>query len=411
MTTLANSARHTPQPSRRLRKIIGYTAAYAVLIAFGFLVIFPFLVMLGTSLKTPQDTFVYPPRLLPREPVSTQVQGYDEALPLYLIAVNGQERQMALVENTVRVGRFVAPDDPATVYELPLRDVQSLETSIFVDGEEREMFSVPLNGATVAMALMDQTALGRFVDPADPTIETLANVRLSQPVSRLTAHPENYSEVLQLNGMARALTNTALVTILVVLGQLATSVLGGYAFARLRFPGRDTLFVLYLGTIMIPFVVLIMPLYQLMTLIGWVDRLPALIIPWIFTAYGTFLMRQFFITIPREIEEAALIDGASRLEILWRIFIPAATPALATLATFTFLYAWNSFFWPLVIINTGNTGNHVLTLALNVLRGRAADSPNLVLAGAAISVLPPMIIFILAQRFFIESATSSGVKG
>ncbi len=411
MTTLANSARHTPQPSRRLRKIIGYTAAYAVLIAFGFLVIFPFLVMLGTSLKTPQDTFVYPPRLLPREPVSTQVQGYDEALPLYLIAVNGQERQMALVENTVRVGRFVAPDDPATVYELPLRDVQSLETSIFVDGEEREVFSVPLNGATVAMALMDQTALGRFVDPADPTIETLANVRLSQPVSQLTAHPENYSEVLQLNGMARALTNTALVTILVVLGQLATSVLGGYAFARLRFPGRDTLFVLYLGTIMIPFVVLIMPLYQLMTLIGWVDRLPALIIPWIFTAYGTFLMRQFFITIPREIEEAALIDGASRLEILWRIFIPAATPALATLATFTFLYAWNSFFWPLVIINTGNTGNHVLTLALNVLRGRAADSPNLVLAGAAISVLPPMIIFILAQRFFIESATSSGVKG
>jgi alpha-1,4-digalacturonate transport system permease protein len=188
-------------------------------------------------------------------------------------------------------------------------------------------------------------------------------------------------------------------------------VLGGYAFARLRFPGRDVLFVLYLGTMMIPFVVLIMPLYQLMVQIQWSDKLAALILPWIFTAYGTFLMRQFFLTIPREIEEAALLDGASRLEILWRIFIPAAVPALATLATFTFLYAWNSFFWPLVIINTGNVDNHVLTLSLNVLRGRAADSPNLVLAGAAISVIPPMLIFILAQRFFIESATSSGVKG
>jgi multiple sugar transport system permease protein len=280
-----------------------------------------------------------------------------------------------------------------------------------VNGEEKELYDVSLDGQVTPMVQVGQTALGRFVDPEDPNVSVLRNVRLSDPVLRLTARPENYTEVLQLNGLQRALINTTLVTIAVVLGQLVTSVLGGYAFARLRFPGRDVLFLLYLGTIMIPFVVLIMPLYQLMVTIGWVDRLASLIIPWIFTAYGTFLMRQFFLTIPKEIEEAALIDGASRLQILWRIFIPAATPALATLATFTFLYAWNSFFWPLVIINTGNTANHVLTLGLNVLRGRAADSPNLVLAGAAISVLPPMIIFILAQRFFIESATGSAVKG
>jgi multiple sugar transport system permease protein len=145
--------------------------------------------------------------------------------------------------------------------------------------------------------------------------------------------------------------------------------------------------------------------------IGWVDRLAALIIPWIFTAYGTFLMRQFFISIPKEIEEAAIIDGASRLEILWRIFLPASTPALATLATFTFLYAWNSFFWPLVVINTGNEANRVLTLAVSVLGGRAADAPNLVLAGAAIAILPPVIIYIFGQRFFVESTATSGVKG
>jgi multiple sugar transport system permease protein len=372
--------------------------------------------MLLTSLKEPADTFSYPPRLLPQTAITANVAGYDEPLPLYTIEVNGQPREMALVQTTVRVGVFAPPNDPTATVTVPLSEIAPTggadnQATATVNGEAQPLFDVPVDGQTVSMVQISQTALGRFVDPQDPSVEALANVRLSPPVTRVTARPQNYTEVLELNGMARALINTTLVTLLVVLGQLITSVLGGYAFARLRFPGRDTLFVLYLGTIMIPFVVLIMPLYQLMVLIGWTDRLAALIIPWVFTAYGTFLMRQFFLTIPREIEEAALIDGASRLEILRRIFIPAATPALATLATFTFLYAWNSFFWPLVIINTGNTGNHVLTLALNVLRGRAADSPNLVLAGAAISVLPPMILFILAQRFFIESATSSGVKG
>jgi alpha-1,4-digalacturonate transport system permease protein len=106
-----------------------------------------------------------------------------------------------------------------------------------------------------------------------------------------------------------------------------------------------------------------------------------------------------------------LLDGASRLQILTKILIPASVPALATQSTFTFLYAWNSFFWPLVIINVGNEKNHVLTLALNVLRGRASDTPNLILAGAAIAVIPPLIVFIFGQRFFVESVASSGVKG
>jgi multiple sugar transport system permease protein len=261
------------------------------------------------------------------------------------------------------------------------------------------------------LAKVGQTAVGKFIDPENDSNFAFQVVRTSEPVTKITWHPENYSNVLNLENMGRSLTNTMLITIFVVIGQIVTSVMGGYAFARLRFPGRDKLFVFYLGTIMIPFVMLIIPLYQLMVLFGWTDRFASLIFPWIFTAYGTFLMRQFFITVPKEIEEAALIDGASRMEILRKIFLPAAAPALATLATFTFLYAWNSFFWPLVIINTGNYDNHVLTLTLNMLRGRASDSANLILAGAAISIIPPMILFILGQRFFIESAMSSGVKG
>jgi ABC-type glycerol-3-phosphate transport system permease component len=280
-----------------------------------------------------------------------------------------------------------------------------------VNGETKKLFDVTVDNQVVPMILISQTTVGEFIDPQNPDIKTYQNVRLSEPVENVSWHPENYSEVIRLRGLDRALSNTALVTILVVLGQLFTSIVGGYAFARLKFPGRDTVFVLYLGTVMIPFVMLIIPLYQLMVIIGWTDHLVSLVVPWIFTAYGTFLMRQHFITFPKEIEEAAYIDGASRMQILTKILIPASVPALATQATFTFLYAWNSFIWPLVVINVGNEKNHVLTLALNVLRGRASDTPNLILAGAAIAILPPLIVFILGQRFFVENVASSGVKG
>ncbi|PJF22888.1 MAG: sugar ABC transporter permease, partial [Phototrophicales bacterium] len=166
-----------------------------------------------------------------------------------------------------------------------------------------------------------------------------------------------------------------------------------------------------LGSIMIPFVVLIIPIYRLMVVIGWQNRIVSLIVPWIFSAYGTFLMRQFFISIPKEIEEAALMDGASRFRILWTIFVPLSRPAIATLAIFSFLYAWNSFLWPLLIIGEGNVDNHVLTLSLIRLSNSFADQPNMVLTGAAVAILPPILIFILAQRYFIEGVATSGLKG
>lgn len=395
----------------RVWQALSALAVYAVLSAFALVMLFPFMYMVATSLKLPSDTFTYPPRLLPRDPVQVAVPGYDTPLALYALDDNGVTRNMAFTGKSIPAGIFAPANNLSATVTLPFEGVTALLRTETINGQEYPLFDVSLNGQTQTLVQVRQTALGVFVDPADTSRVMYANVRLSQPIEVISAHPQNYADVFALNNFGRALTNTTLVTMLVVVGQLFTSVAGGYAFARLRFPGRDTLFVLYLGTIMIPFVLLIIPLYQLMVLIGWQDRMAALVIPWVFTAYGTFLMRQHFITIPREIEEAAVLDGASRFDILWRVFIPASVPALATLATFTFLYAWNSFFWPLVIINTGNTENHVLTLALNILRGRAADSPNLILAGAAIAVLAPFIIFVFAQRYYIESVTSSGVKG
>ncbi|MEW6403561.1 MAG: carbohydrate ABC transporter permease [Chloroflexota bacterium] len=402
--------------SYRLRRFLSNFAVYFVLTFFALVMLFPFLYMLATSFKIPSDTFRYPPRMLPRDPVEVTVTGYDDPLPLYYVEVDGQQRQYALARSNIKVGTYAAPDKLDVTVERYLSEVKPTggamnPQSVVVNGEEQKLFDVEVEGQVIPMILVSQTTVGEFIDPQNPEEKVYRNVRLSEPVENISWHPENYSEVIELNNMSRALANTALVTILVVLGQLVTSVFGGYAFARLKFPGRDTVFVFYLATIMIPFVMLIVPLYQLMVLIGWTDRLAALIIPWIFTAYGTFLMRQHFITFPKEIEEAALLDGASRFHILKDILIPASVPALATQATFTFLYAWNSFFWPLVIINVGNEKNHVLTLALNVLRGRASDTPNLILAGAAIAILPPLIVFILGQRFFVESVASSGVKG
>jgi multiple sugar transport system permease protein len=185
--------------------------------------------------------------------------------------------------------------------------------------------------------------------------------------------------------------------------------MAGYAFARLNFPGRDAIFYAYLGTLMVPFAVLIVPMYKLMQVFGWVDTLWALTIPWLFTAYGTFMLRQFFMGLPRDLEEAALIDGASRWGILFRIVVPLAKPAIATLATFSFLYAWNSFLWPLIIIN--NPAKKVITQGIIDLQSLYAVRVDLILAGSVLAVLPTVLVYLFAQRYFIEGVATSGLAG
>lgn len=219
---------------------------------------------------------------------------------------------------------------------------------------------------------------------------------------------DNYSTVLSSVNVSRYLLNTTIVTICVCIGQIITSLLGGFAFARINFPGRDLIFRLYLGTIMVPFTVIMVPMYKMMLIFDWVNKYQSLIIPWIFTAYGTFLMRQFFRTIPKELEEAAYIDGASRFTILWRIFVPLAGPAIATQFTISFLYAWNSFIWPLVAIQ--GKEHYVITQGLADIQGGYHASPPIVLAGATLAILPTVLVFILAQRYFVEGVATTGMK-
>jgi len=399
---------HRPRRRRLLRLVRTRALIYLVLGGFAALMIFPFLYMLCTSLKTASDVFTYPPRVLPREPAMTDFQG--EQLPLYQIAVDGRVRSMVLVEEGLEAGVFAPADEPANTVVVPLAQVVATGATVLVEGEERPVYRVPVGTGTESLALIRNTIVGRFVDPEQPEVEGFAVVRTAQLAERITAEWGNYGEVMGIRDFDRALTNTILIAILMVAGSLFTSIMGGYAFARIRFPGRDKLFVGYLGSIMIPFVVLMIPLFQIVVKLKWNNSLASLVWPFIFTAYGTFLMRQFFVSIPRDLEEAAFIDGASRMRILWRVFVPLSWPAIATLATFQFLYAWNSFIWPLVVIDAGNTKSHVLTLALSILGGQGADQPQLVFAGVTLAMAVPLVVFIMAQRYFVENVASSGIK-
>ncbi len=337
----------------------------------------------------------------------------------YSVTIDGQTPTTLLTLYDITVPLFAYSGNRLKGDEWVLVNTGREETLLDKEGNDRGYLVFELHsGASVQELLMaSNSTVTAFVDP-----ENIDFVVYTTPVETVKAAEkiefqlENYNTVLgrgedQSLKLDRPLVNTILVTISVVLGQIVTSVFGGYAFSRIDFRGRDTLFLAYLGSIMIPFVVLIVPMYKLMVAIEWNDRIVSLIVPWIFSAYGTFLMRQFFVTFPKEIEEAALLDGCSRLRILWRIFVPLSTPVIATQAIFTFLYAWNSFIWPLVIISTNNKDNHVLTLSLITLSNIHADKPNLVLTGAAVMILPPILVFILAQKYFVEGITSSGLKG
>jgi multiple sugar transport system permease protein len=399
------------KPVRGVRGHAARIFVYLTLAVAGMVVLIPFIFALSGSFKTAEDVFTYPPRLLPHVPATATVDGED--LPVFTVPLpDGSTADLARVENGTSLREFRSLEDPDLVLVAPRDQLTATGTVVVVDGEEKDVYVATIDGAQVELYDNRSRIGGTYIDPADPTAPPVFAVPAEVvAVEEVEFQRGNYSTVFNLNGFNRALTNTVLVTILVVVGQVVTSILGGYAFARLRFKGREKLFLLYLGSIMIPFVVLIIPLYRLMVSIGWVNDLVSLVIPFVFTAYGTFLMRQFFVTIPKELEEAAVLDGASRWTILWRVFVPLSVPAIATLTTFAFLYAWNSFVWPLIVIDSGNQENSVLALTLATLGGRAADAPNLVLAGVMIAMIPPVTVFLLAQRYFVENVASSGIKG
>jgi multiple sugar transport system permease protein len=222
-------------------------------------------------------------------------------------------------------------------------------------------------------------------------------------------HLDGYRYVFQNALFPRWFVNSMIVSLVVVVGNLVFGSLAGYAFARMRFRGSRTTLALMLGTLVIPFQITMIPTFLLMKLLGVIDTLGALILPSLVTPFAVFLLRQFFLSLPREIEEAAWIDGCSRLRTLWVIVMPLARPALGTVAVLTFLTTWNDLAWPLIAIN--NDHNYTLQLGLTTFQGQHRTQWAAVMAGNMITVLPVLVAFLAAQRTFIASLTSSGVKG
>jgi len=221
----------------------------------------------------------------------------------------------------------------------------------------------------------------------------------------------NFPNALALEPFARYFLNSTVVAIVITGVRLLSCSLGAYAFARLTFPGRDLIFYVYLSTLMIPEHVTLIPLFLIMREFGWIDTYQGLTVPFFVSAFGVFLLRQFFLTIPREIEEAAVIDGCSSFGVYWQIVLPLARPGLAALAILSFVASWNQFIWPLIVTNSDVM--RTMVVGIGMLSGNENQIANwpYVMVVATIAVVPSLITFAFGQRYFVQGITLSGLKG
>jgi multiple sugar transport system permease protein len=249
------------------------------------------------------------------------------------------------------------------------------------------------------------------------SIETPAEALRFPPV--LTPHVirlRNYPDALAAAPFGRFFVNSIVVAVTTVISNLVLCAAAGYAFARLRFGGRTALFALIMTTLMVPFQVTMIPQFIITKWIGvhlladaGIGHIGSLIVPNAATAFGVFFLRQFFRTLPIEYEEAARVDGANRLMVLWRIVLPLSAPALATLAALTFLESWNAFLWPLIAINS--TSAMTLPLGLATFQGAHSTEWTLLMAGNVMSLAPMLVVFLVAQRYFVRSVAATGLTG
>jgi multiple sugar transport system permease protein len=265
---------------------------------------------------------------------------------------------------------------------------------------------------TIALVVLSLLSLVPFLWMISTSLKTRAEVFTYPPIL-IPEQPqwENYLRVFEAFPFARYTLNTAFVTIMVTLFQTLTSAMAAYAFARLVFPGRDRLFLLYLGTLMIPGVVTLIPSYILMTdkFLNWINTYAALIVPAsLGGAFNTFLIRQFFLSLPRELEDAALIDGASPFQIFFRITLPLSKSILAIVAIFVFIGTWNSFLWPLLMMSTPE--KQVLTVGLAAMQGRWGTRWPELMAGTLMSTVPIILLLVVFQNYVEEGLSFTGLK-
>jgi multiple sugar transport system permease protein len=281
-----------------------------------------------------------------------------------------------------------------------------------INGETFPLYDVTIDGVTRQMAMLKKMpgGMARFADPADPQNTVKLTLKEQTALYRLDIHWENYPEALTAMPFFRYLGNTLLVTFIGMAGMLFSCSLVAYGFSRFRAPWINVLFLLLLSTIMLPSQVRLIPLYIFFQKLGWVDTLLPLIVPQFFAnAYDVFLLRQFFMTIPLEMDEAAKIDGANPLQTLLYILLPQARPALVSVGIFHFLYAWNDFYEPLIFLHTRD--NWTLAVGLQTFDAIYTINTHLIMAVSVLMIVPPILLFFFSQKIFTQGVVFSGVKG
>ncbi|MEU1206681.1 carbohydrate ABC transporter permease [Nocardia sp. NPDC005825] len=262
-------------------------------------------------------------------------------------------------------------------------------------------YGVLIIGALVTVAPLVLSAMTALKTPKQFAAESA--LATPDPVT-----VDNFRTVLD-QGLGRAVAVTALMTVCITCGQLVTSIMAAYAFARTRFPGRDVLFWVYLGTMMVPSAVTLVPLYLMFAKLGWLNTFWALVLPFLFgSPYAIFLLRQYFLAIPGEIIDAARVDGANTLDILFGVVVPMSRPILATLAVITVVSQWNSFMWPLVAASGAKW--QVLTVATATMQTRYNAQWTLIMAATTLAIAPLVLLFVVFQRQVLRSVAVTGLK-
>lgn len=391
----------------------GKAAARGLALVCGTIVFgLPFAWLLITSFKEDRDMvgaqgLVWIPR------VQRTVPYHDPEKPLLEGIYKGSWVQAELAGRTSDGGYFVEVQRPSSLrgvsFEAPESQFKEVPRAApVVKGDGFLGF--------VARELGDGSRLVEFIEPADKKgrQQTFLASEL-EPVRDIGLRTQNYSEALEAmppetrHGLVY-LRNTLLTAILSVIGALLSSSLVAFGFARLKFPGRDLIFKLLLSTMMLPAAVTLLPQFLLFRSLGWVDTLLPLWAPAFFaSAFNVFLLRQFFMQIPNELEDAAKIDGAGVLQTFWRVMLPQIGPALAVVAIWTFIGAWNNFMGPLIYINSPE--NMPLSYALQLFQTERGGSPGLMMAFATLTIIPVLLLFFFSQKYFVEGASLSGLGG
>jgi multiple sugar transport system permease protein len=366
MAELAVPAQTSSRSSLRthsMRRLWRNVASHLLIIMVGLFFFVPFLWMLSTSLKSDQDVFRIPPTWLPHDNAFVLVNG--EQVPIYSVQVEGEGSP-----------------------------IQQLALLKIAEG------------------------MGTFVDPARPNEEFEVRMKFAQPVLQVGLRWQNFSDAIQTASRPSMgvsfwtyVQNSLLIAIFSIIGTLVSCAPAAYGFGRLKWPGRDIVFFVVLATLCLPFQVTMIPLYLFFTgTLGWGNTFLPLIVPTFFgNAFDIFLLRQFFRTVPEELADAARVDGASEFRIFWNIMLPLSVPVLATIAVFTFLWAWNDFQGPLIYLT--DPRRFTMALGLQDYQMQHVIAWNLLMAASAMFTIPIVILFFFAQRTFIQGVKLTGLKG